>query len=63
MKLKNGQPVRYKPNYLYTEFCCDCGLAHIVIYRIIGKQIEVTSYRDQWETLKNRKNKKKRKRK
>lgn len=59
MKMINGQPFKAKQNVLYIERCCDCGLVHQICYRVVGKQIEVVTYRDDYLTHKAHKKKRK----
>jgi hypothetical protein len=61
MKAINGTPVKIKPNTLMVEICCDCGLAHSILYEIKGKHIIRTIYRDDYETKKERKKRRKQK--
>jgi len=50
MRLVNGQ-IRYvKDGDAQREICCDCGLAHYQIYRVKGKKIAITVFRDDWTT-------------
>ena len=60
MKVMGGQPIIITPRTPVLDACCDCGLVHLVFYRLIklkGKLvIERTSYRDDWETKRVRKN-------
>jgi len=60
MRVINGQPIRYKSGYVYHEGCCDCRLMHTVMYRVVGKNtVEVTVFRNDFLTKRNRKRKKK----
>lgn len=52
LAIRNGEGVR--------EVCCSCGLTHFNIYRIVGKRIEVTVYRDDSFTRKVRRERRKR---
>ena len=51
----NGKPEKIRPRHTRTEFCCDCGLAHLVGYDIENGEIVTTFFRDDWETAKQRK--------
>lgn len=52
----SGEPQLIKTTWTRLEVCCDCKLTHFVFYRVIDKKtIERTVYRDDWETLKRRK--------
>lgn len=58
----SGEPVKILQNELRIESCCDCGLAHTVFYLIEENHIIKTSFRDEWETRKERDLMEKRKR-
>jgi len=58
MKVENGQPIKYKKDTLYFEVCCDCQLVHAVSF---NKEVIMTAYRDDYETDKARKRKKRQK--
>ena len=55
----SGEPVVKPLKRSLLEVCCDCGLNHLTFYRIEvrkGKQVVIqTSYRDEYETRKDRK--------
>jgi hypothetical protein len=53
-KVVNGKPVRYSVDVPHMQICCDCGLTHTVIYRIINRQVEETVYRNDYVTAKRR---------
>ncbi len=55
--IKDGQPVKYATNIIYKQRCCDCGLVHAVVYRIVNGMVEETVYRDGWETKQQRRKK------
>ena len=59
MKVKNGQPIKYKKNTRYYEVCCDCGLCHMVVF---DKTVTKIAYRDDYETEKAQKKKSKKSR-
>jgi transcription elongation factor Elf1 len=58
MRVLSGQPIRYKNNHLYSIACCNCGYVHVVKYRIIGNEIEVKVWVDEYATRQARKRKK-----
>lgn len=60
IKLMNGQPILYSTGIPQRHICCDCGLEHLVLYRIINNCVEETVYRNDWRTSKNRQRKKNR---
>jgi len=52
----SGQPVKFEIKKCYWVVCCDCGLTHLVTFDIVNKKtVEMTMYRDDWETRKERK--------
>ena len=55
----SGEPIVKPLNKSILEVCCDCGLNHLTFYRIEnvkGKRVVIqTSYRDNYETRKDRK--------
>jgi len=52
---ENGEPIEINPGFARMESCCDCDLAHLVLYEIKGDKIIKTSYRDTWLTNNDRK--------
>lgn len=56
----NGQGVVFKVGQLYHDACCDCGLSHLIIPKRIKGGVQLTYYRDDWQTRINRRRKKKR---
>jgi len=59
IKIKDGQPMLYSVNVPHRHICCDCGLEHLVLYRIINNCVEETVYRNDWRTGRNRRQMKK----
>ena len=51
----NGETYYVRSGDLVRESCCDCALTHLMAYRIVGKRIAITPYRDDYATLKARK--------
>lgn len=54
----NGDTIYVRNGEALHEVCCDCSLSHFVIYRIVGKRIAMTVYRDDADTKKRRKERK-----
>lgn len=55
-----GKPVFFKKNEVQWISCCDCGLAHLILFRTLkGGHTEVYMYRDDYITEQNRKRRKK----
>ena len=53
--MKNGEPLRITSfPYIVTIFCCDCNLCHLHLIDKVGKDIIITSYRDDYLTDKER---------
>ena len=54
----SGEPYYYKPNEMYYEICCDCGLTHFVGYRVVKRKgkmmLEKIVYRDGYRTQQER---------
>lgn len=50
----NGETFYVRNGDAIHEVCCDCSLSHLVIYRIVGKRIAVTVYRDDADTHRHR---------
>jgi len=42
----------------YKMMCCDCGLVHIMNFRIIGKKVQIQAFRDNRKTAASRRTKK-----
>lgn len=52
----NGQTIRWRTNWAYPLVCCDCGLTHRYDVHIRkGGIVELTIWRDDWLTQKERK--------
>ena len=51
----NGETYYVRSGDMVRESCCDCSLTHLIAYRIVGKRIAITPYRDDYATLKARK--------
>ena len=51
----SGEPEKIIPDSNRLEGCCDCKLMHLTFYEIVDGIIWRTSYRDDWETDKDRK--------
>ena len=53
-QILSGEPITIKSNHMRFEACRDCGLVHLVFYRVKNKNghrvIERISYRDDYET-------------
>ena len=53
----NGETIYVRNGDAIHEVCCDCRLSHLVIYRIVGKRIALTIYRDDADTRARRRKK------
>lgn len=53
--IENGEPYYVRDGAVEEEGCCDCGLVHQMIYKIVGRRIEIRSYRDIFATRLERK--------
>lgn len=51
-EILSGQPVLYDTGHAYYDVCCNCGVTHLAIYKIVGGKIEVTVYPDEWRSEK-----------
>jgi hypothetical protein len=54
----NGDTIWLRNGEAIHDICCDCRLSHLVIFRIVGKRIAMTVYRDDADTAKRRKERK-----
>jgi hypothetical protein len=51
----SGQPMVWDVNKVHYLVCCDCGMEHLVMLDMKGKnKVEIRMYRDQWGTLQER---------
>jgi hypothetical protein len=57
--IKDWETIEFDTDIPHYEWCCDCGLRHIVLYSIIkrGKKLKVglKATRDDWGTWAGRK--------
>ena len=52
VRVKSGQPIKFRCGVLYKTVCCECGLVHTVLF---SKSTVMTSFRNDYETQKKAK--------
>ena len=57
----NGEVIYVQNGATMRDVCCDCGLTHYAIYRISGKRIAITVFRDDYYTRQVRRARRKKK--
>jgi len=51
----SGEPETYATGVAHDIICCDCGLVHTVVFRVVDKEtVEVRYFRNEYFTRKER---------